>query len=93
LTNLKPNELEQMFIIPKLQFGGLNYRELWETLKHFDGHREFKPFSVAPELEYKTLKECMDTLEKLSAQGLLAKILGHRKQQRPWEFGCSDKGE
>jgi len=86
LTNSNPGGLEQMFIIPRFLIGGLNYRELWEALKHFDGHREFKPFSAAPELEYKTLRECMDTLEKLSAQGVLCRMLEHRRRTRPWEF-------
>jgi len=65
----------------------MNYRELWEGLRMFDGHRELKPYSAAPEKEYKTVKECVDNLEALSAQGNLAKMMRHRKRTRFWENG------
>jgi hypothetical protein len=64
----------------------INYKELWEGLKVFDGHRRLKAFSKHPESEYKTIKEYMKNLEALSAQGTLAKMLKHKKKERPWEF-------
>jgi hypothetical protein len=75
-----------MFFLIGQSIKAPNYKELWEGLKNLDGHREFKPFSVAPRLEYKTLKECMETLEVLSAQGVLRKMLEHRRKMKPWEF-------
>lgn len=86
LTNSNPNGLEQMFILISQIAKPLNYKELWEGLKSLDGHRKFKPFSVAPELEYKTLRECMETLEALSTQGTLRRMLEHKRRERPWEF-------
>ena len=64
----------------------INYEELWEGLKIFDGHRKLKAFSKHPESEYKTVKECIENLEALSTQGSLTKMLKHKKKQRPWLF-------
>lgn len=38
---------------------------LWESLKKIDGHRILKPYSSYPKGEYKTIKECMDGVERL----------------------------
>lgn len=61
----------------------LNYKLLWEALKEFNGDREIK--SLFPEghigrnAEYKTIKEFMNSLEKLS-KNRLAKALKHHRQ-------------
>lgn len=48
----------------------------------FDGHKRLVSFSAAPELEYKTVRECMDNLEALSTQGTLARMIKHEKRTK-----------
>lgn len=86
MTNSDPNGLEQMFVFMGLMTKAPNHEELWEGLKQLDGHRKFLPCSVVPELGYKNLRECMETLEVLSAQGTLRRMIEHRKREGPWEF-------
>lgn len=43
----------------------MNYKKLWESFRKIDGHRILKPYSKYPNAEYKTIKECMNGIERL----------------------------
>lgn len=90
LTNSKPDGLERMFFLISQSIGLPNYKELWEAHKAFHGSREIKDLfpegHVAHGRDAKTVREQMDTLEILSAQGTLRGMLEHRRKERLWEF-------
>lgn len=68
----------------------LNYKELWEGHKVFNGAREIKDLfpegHIAHGRDCKTVKEQMKSMEELSEQGILARMIKHRREERPWEF-------
>lgn len=58
----------------------MDYKMLWESLRKIDGHRILKPYSAYPKGEYKTIKECMDGIERLYKINRLQDVIdGHDK--------------
>ena len=58
----------------------MNYKKLWDALKEVDGHRKLKSFTDYPDKEYKTIKECMDNIEKLYRLKRLQGMIDNRWQ-------------
>lgn len=63
----------------------MDYKELWEGLKELDGHRKLESFTAYPEKEYKTILECMNSIERLEKLNRLKAIVKHH---RVWRGDC-----
>ena len=62
----------------------LNYKKLWEGLKEVDGHRELKDLFPKGHIShgrgFRTIKECMDNIEKLHKLKRLQGMIDNRWQ-------------